>query len=129
FEISSGVRSNITYEALELIKQIMDEYPENFDLNDLEVTKGYMVKSNARKFETLQAKLGMLSEISNYDLPNDYIQKREEKATNFTLEDIQELARKYINPERMIYLIVGDAETQLEKLENLGFGKPVLLNR
>ena len=28
----------------------------------------------------------------------------------------------------MIYLIVGDAATQLDKLEALGFGKPVLLN-
>ncbi|EHQ01608.1 M16 family metallopeptidase [Gillisia limnaea] len=128
FEISSGVRSNITFEAVELIKQIMEEYPENLDQNDLEVTKGFMIKSNARKFETLQAKLGMLSDIGNYNLPNDYIKKREEIATDFTLEDIQNLARKYINPEKMIYLIVGDAETQLDKLKNLGFGKPVLLN-
>jgi len=128
FEISSGVRSNITFEAVELIKQIMEDYPEDLDPNDLEVTKGFMIKSNARKFETLQAKLGMLSDISNYDLPDDYIKQREEKATNFTLEDLQDLARKYINPDNMIYLIVGDAETQLDKLENLGFGKPVLLN-
>ena len=28
----------------------------------------------------------------------------------------------------MIYLVVGDAKTQLDKLEQLGFGKPVLLN-
>ena len=28
----------------------------------------------------------------------------------------------------MIYLVVGDANTQLDKLEQLGFGKPVLLN-
>ena len=29
----------------------------------------------------------------------------------------------------MIYLIVGDAETQLKKLECIGFGTPVLLNK
>ena len=29
----------------------------------------------------------------------------------------------------MIYLIVGDAETQLKKLEQIGFGTPVLLNK
>ena len=28
----------------------------------------------------------------------------------------------------MIYLIVGDAETQLNKLKNLGFGEAILLN-
>lgn len=42
--------------------------------------------------------------------------------------DIQELAKKYIDPERMYFLIVGDAETQLEKLKDLGYGDPVLLN-
>ena len=35
---------------------------------------------------------------------------------------------KYLNPEKMIYLVVGDAATQMEKLEGLGFGKPELLN-
>ena len=38
------------------------------------------------------------------------------------------LASKYLRPDQMIYLVVGDAATQLEKLEQLGFGKPVLLN-
>ena len=28
----------------------------------------------------------------------------------------------------MIYLVVGDAATQLDKLEGLGFGKAILLN-
>jgi len=42
--------------------------------------------------------------------------------------DIRELAEKYIDPEKMYFLIVGDAETQMDKLENLGLGKPILLN-
>jgi zinc protease len=29
----------------------------------------------------------------------------------------------------MIYLVVGDAETQLNKLEQIGFGEPILLNK
>jgi zinc protease len=28
----------------------------------------------------------------------------------------------YLNANKMIYLIVGDAETQLKKLEQIGFG-------
>ncbi len=128
FSVNSGVRSNITFEAVELIKQIMGNYAQSLEPNDLEVTQGFMIKSNARKFETLNAKLGMLSEISNYGLEPDYIKQREQTVNKMTLEGLQELAGKYIDPNKMIYLIVGDAETQLEKLENLGFGKPVLLN-
>ncbi|AVR45867.1 peptidase M16 [Christiangramia fulva] len=128
FVISSGVRTNITYEAASLIKEILEKYPSTFTPEDLEVTKSYMIKSNARKFETLGAKLNMLSEISDYGYDYDYIKKQEAKVEDLSVMDIQELAKKYVNPERMYYLIVGDAKTQLERLKELGFGEPILLN-
>ncbi|NJY63918.1 insulinase family protein [Salinimicrobium sp. CDJ15-81-2] len=128
FLISSGVRSNITYEAVDLVKQILENYPKNFNDQDLEVTKGFMIKSNARKFETLGSKLQMLREISNFNRPKDFILQQEETVRNITVPQIKALAEKYVDPNKMYYLIVGDAATQLDRLENLGFGKPVLLN-
>ncbi len=128
FAVTSGVRSNITYEAVDLIREIMANYPQSLQPNDLEVTQGFMVKSNARRFETLGAKLGMLRDINEYDLPDDYIKQREILVNNLSVENLQELAKKYVQPDKMVYLVVGDAETQMDKLENLGFGKPVLLN-
>ena len=129
FIVSSNVRSNVTYESVSLIKEILENYGENFNENDLEVTKGYMLKSGARAFETLNSKLSMLSNISNYNYPVDYAKKRENIVKALTVEDVQALAEKYIHPDRMIYLIVGDADTQLDKLEKLGMGKPILLNK
>ncbi|MGM0932444.1 MAG: M16 family metallopeptidase [Bacteroidota bacterium] len=129
FMISSGVRTNITYDAVKLIKEILEDYPLNYDQEDLEITKGFMIKSAARKFETLNSKLGMLSDISNYNLDHNYIKQRESLVNNISALEIQELAEKYIDPEKMYFLIVGDAESQLEKLEELGLGKPVLLNK
>jgi zinc protease len=128
FLISSGVRSNITYDAVKLIKEIVENYPQNFDGEDMEVTRGFMIKSNARKFETLNSKLDMLSEISTFGREHDYIKQREKTVKELTVLDIRELAEKYINPEKMYFLIVGDAETQMKKLEELGMGEPVLLN-
>ena len=128
FVISSGVRSNITYEATDLVKQILQNYPTSFDQQDLEVTKGFMIKSNARKFETMGSKLNMLRDMSNYGWKEDFVKQQEETVKEITVPQIQALARKYVNPDQMYYLIVGDAETQLDRLEELGFGKPVLLN-
>ena len=128
FTIGSGVRSNITFESVSLIKEILENYGKNFNENDLEVTKGYLIKSNARAFETLSAKLGMLNEISNYNYADSYAKKREDIVKNSTTAEIKRLSEKYLNPDKMIYLIVGDAETQLKKLEQIGFGKPILLN-
>lgn len=129
FVINSGVRTNITYEAAELTRDILKDYPSTFTQEDLDVTKSYMIKSNARRFETLGAKLNMLREINDFGYNYDYIKDREAMVEELDVLDIQDLARKYIDPERMYYLIVGDAETQLDKLKDLGYGEPVLLNK
>lgn len=128
FQISSGVRSNVTYESASLVKEILENYGKDYNENDLEVTKGYMIKSTARAFETLRSKLNMLTNISNYGYPDDYAKQREAIVKAMTVEEIKALAEKYLNPEKMIYLVVGDASTQMSKLEGLGFGKPELLN-
>ena len=128
FNISSGVRSNVTYESTALVKEILSNYGANFTQEDLEITKSYMIKSSARAFESQGAKLRMLSNIEEDQLPADYALRRQEVVKTLNLEDIKNLAQEYIHPEQMIYLIVGDKATQLDKLEKLGFGKPILLN-
>lgn len=127
FEISSGVRSNVTYESSYLIKEILENYGTHFNESDLEITKGYMLKSAARDFETLGSKLNMLINISTYGYADDYAKQNEAIVKALTVADVQALAKKYIHPNKMIYLVVGDAATQFDKLEKLGFGKPVLL--
>ncbi|MCF6294055.1 MAG: insulinase family protein [Flavobacteriaceae bacterium] len=128
FTISSNVRTNVTLESATLVKEIVEQYGTNYNQNDLDITKGFMVKSNARAFETMRSKLSMLSNISNYNLPDDYAKQREAIVKEMTVEDIQKLAEKYLNVNKMNYLFVGDAATQMEKLEALGYGKPLLLN-
>jgi len=128
FTISSGVRSNVTYESSNLVKEILENYGKNYSENDLEITKSSLIKSNARASETLRAKLNMLVNISTLAYPKDYITKREDIVNNMTVEEIKKLANQYLDPNKMIYLVVGDAKTQLKKLEALGFGTPILLN-
>lgn len=128
FSISSGVRTNVTYESAALVKEILEKYPDTFTEQDLETTKSFLLKSNARQFETLGAKLNMLENISDYGWEADYVKDREEVVRNMTIDRISELAEQYANPNRMIYVVVGDAKTQMDRLEALGFGKPVLVN-
>ena len=128
FQISSAVRSNITLEAVSLIKDILEAYPKEYSEEDLEVTKGYMLKSNARQFETLGSKLNILRNISNYDWPHDYVKRQEAMVRRITVNQMKELARGYLNTDKMYYVIVGDAATQLDRLEEVGLGKPILLN-
>lgn len=128
FMISSGVRANVTLESLGLIREILSSYKESLTDKDLQLTKGFFLKSNARRFETPNAKLSILSNISAYSLPKDYIGARTQQLVSLDLKTMKDITERYIQPDKMYYLVVGDAKTQLPRIESLGLGKPVLIN-
>jgi zinc protease len=39
------------------------------------------------------------------------------------------LARIHVNHDRMVYVVVGDARTQLDRLGALGLGSPIVVDR
>ncbi len=45
------------------------------------------------------------------------------------LTQAQATINKYINPDKMVYLVVGDAKTQLPRMKGLGLGEPIILSR
>ena len=128
FEISSGIRSNVTLEAAELVKSILTDFGTTFTDADLEVTKSALTKGRARAFETSGAKLNYLASIADYGLPADYPQREQAIIDSMTVDQIRALASRQIRPTAMIYVVVGDAATQAKRLEALGFGAPVMIN-
>jgi zinc protease len=129
FTINSGVRSNVTLESVLLVKEILQNFGKNYNEQDLETTKSFLIKSNARAFETAGAKLGMLNNISKYGWKYDYVKQREAIVKAMTVQKIKDLSNKYLNADKMIWLVVGDAKTQFARLKELGFGEPILLNK
>ena len=129
FYAYSQVRTNVTLESLEIFRDLITNYSETYFQSDLDITKNKLIKSNALRFETLGSLIDMLDNISKYNLPVDYISERQNTLSNMTVEDVQELSNKYLNGNSMIYVVAGDAKTQLDLIEKLGFGKPILLDR
>jgi zinc protease len=128
FQIGSGVRSNVTLESTQAIKDILEAYPETFSEADLETTRGFLTKSSARAFETAGAKLNMLENMSEYNWDANYVKEREAIVAGMSQQKIKQLAEQYLKPGEMIWLVVGDAATQLERMTELGYGEAVLLN-
>jgi len=129
FVASTGVRSTATLESVQIIKDEINKYRQGIAEEDLQFTKNALIKSNARRFETLGALMNMLGQMANYDLDADYIKWQEDIIRNMTDEDHKSVAQKYIQPNNMIYLVVGDAKTQLRNLPKIGYGKPILLDK
>ena len=127
FSASSRVRTNSTAESVEIFKTEMEKYSKIMPQEYIDVTKAGLMKSNARRFETLSNLIGMLNTMSSYNLPPDYVKKEENYLKELTVAKQLEVAKKYIDPSRMYYVVVGDAKTQLKPLEKVGLGKPILV--
>lgn len=127
FEIGSGVRTNVTLESMQAIKGILENYGKTFSQQDLETTKGYLLKSQARAFETAGAKLNFLQNLSAYGWKPSYIQARQKIVEGMTIGEVQRLAKTYFRPEALIWTVIGDAKSQLPRMKELGLGEPVRL--
>lgn len=129
FTASSSVRTNTTGESVEIFREEIKAYKNGISEEDLEFTKNALIKSNALRFETQRSLLAMLQEISTYGLSENYIEEQEKIVEAMTLEQHRELANKYLDPSRMIYLVVGDAATQFEQFREMGFDEVRLLDK
>ncbi|NNM04189.1 MAG: insulinase family protein [Gemmatimonadetes bacterium] len=128
FSASSSVMSSATRETVEIVRDEIARYREGISQEGLDFTKDALTLSNTQRFETTPALLGMLGQIATYDLPFDYVANEEAIIREMTLDRHRKLAQQYLDPDRMIYLVVGDAATQFDALRGLGLGDPILLD-
>ncbi|MGK0295738.1 MAG: zinc protease, partial [Ulvibacter sp.] len=129
FTASSSVRTNTTGESVQIFKDQITAYKDGISEEDLTFTKNALIKSNARRFETQFNLLGMLQEMSEYNLPANYIEKEEQVISDMTLEIHKALANKYLDESKMAYLVVGDAASQFAQFKDMGFDEVKLLDK
>ena len=129
FTISSSVRSNVTLESLQRIRDIVSNFGPGFTEADLDVLKGAVLRGQALKNETLRAKLGVVQNISYLGYPYDFQARNAARVEAMTLEQFQRIANDYLRADAMQYIVVGDAESQAGRLGDLGFGEPVMLEK
>lgn len=110
FVLNTSVSTDVTGDALQIIIQKIADFSQQFTLDDLNRTRDIFIRSQARGYETLGQKLKVLENISLLDLPKDYLLQEDQRLHNLELSDAQRAIDRYMNPEKMIYLIVGNAE-------------------
>ncbi|HEY1937857.1 MAG TPA: pitrilysin family protein [Candidatus Angelobacter sp.] len=73
-------------------------------------------------FETVQQLAGAYSQIIQYGLPEDYFNTFTEKATSVTPESANAIARKFILPDHLIWVVVGDMSKVEQGIRDLNLG-------
>ncbi|MEN6618525.1 MAG: pitrilysin family protein [Rikenellaceae bacterium] len=129
FSAYSSVQASTTKEAVAIFKDLITNYESKYDEELLDRTKNSMIRSKASSFETLDALVSMLNNISSYNLPLDYVRQQEETIQKMTVEKVKKIIKNDLAPDKMIYVIVGDARTQLGPLNSTEAGKVVLVDK
>ncbi|HXS54667.1 MAG TPA: pitrilysin family protein [Hanamia sp.] len=122
FYFNSGIRANATDSALITLLADMKQYNSTGPDNDeVAFMKSSIGQSDARNYETGGQKAAFVSRILMYDLPADFVDQQTKILNSISTEDIDALAKKYYDLNKMNILLVGDKDQIIPGIKDLGY--------
>ena len=98
-------------ESLDIIRRewgrMRDEGPTEAELAD---AKTYIIGSYPLRMTSTGSLAGVLTAIQLDNLPIDYMEKRNSYIEAVTLEDVRRVARRILDPARLVAVVVGKPE-------------------
>lgn len=122
FTAQAGVKKEATDSSVVEFVRILKEYAENgITEEELVFTKNSVGQKDALKYEAGYQKTGFLNKILRFGLGKDFTDKQSDILQSLTKADIDALAAKHIDVNKMAIVIVGDKETIYEGLSKLPY--------
>ena len=91
--------------------------------DELKKAKDAMANSLPGAFETSANAVNNFSNVFTYDLGLDYYSKYAAQVNAVTIEQTAAVARKYLVPDKMVVIAVGDRSKIEMPLKELGLGQ------
>jgi zinc protease len=121
----SAVQTDKTKESMvELVKEykgIVDSRP--ITAEELKDEQGNSTLGLPGSFETVQQLSGAYGNILQYGLPEDYYNTFTQKAMALTPDSANEIAKKYILPDHLVWVVVGDMSKVESGVRELNLGE------
>jgi len=122
FSFSSGIRANATDSALtEVMKELTTYATSGIRPDELAFMKQAIGQRDALRYETGFQKAGFIRNILYYGLPDDFTRQQAKILNGLTAADINKLSAKWIRPDRLNILVVGDKEKILPGLKRFPY--------
>jgi zinc protease len=122
FEFSSGIRADATDSALgEVIKELKNYEENGITDQELVFMKNSIGQRDALRYETGPQKAQFISRIVKYNLPPNYVETQMKILQGMKKKDIDALAKKYVHPDKLNMLLVGDKAKVLPGLQKMGY--------
>jgi hypothetical protein len=121
FGMVTSTKTSTTIEAIETLvaeaKRIIAEPPTN---EEIARAKQSILNSFIFNSATTQQVLGQQLTYEYYDVPRDWLERYRAGIEGVTREQVAEVAREYIHPDRFTILVVGPEEGRDKPLSSLG---------
>lgn len=122
YTISGGFKANTTDSTcVEIINELNKIVSGTFTDEEVSFTKNAMMQSDALKYESPMQKLGFIKRVLDYKLPKDFVAQQASILNNITKDELNTLAKKHLQLSKMNIIVVGDKESNFDKLKALGY--------
>ncbi len=122
FAFSSGIRADVTDKALTEVMNEMTNYTaKGITQEEIAFMQSSLGQRDALMYETGIQKAGFLDRILEYNLPNNFVDEQNKILANISKADIDKSVKKWMNPETMNILLVGDKNKIMPGLSKLGY--------
>jgi zinc protease len=95
--------------------------------DELTLAKASLTRGYPRNFETAQQVARSVAQLALYDLPDTYFAEFVPKVNAIGESDVTRVATRYLAPDKLSTLIVGDHSAIADSLTTLGLGTPSVL--
>lgn len=122
FSARAGVKKEASDSSIvEFMSELTGFYEDGIQTDELAFMKSSIGQAEARRYETPFQKLFLLSTIVDYDLPRGFKDEQNEIIETITQDEINRLSSKYLDPDKMVIVTIGDKKEIIGGLENLGY--------
>jgi zinc protease len=123
FLVGTGVRTNVTGPAVtEILKELKRIRESDLKPDELSLARDSLIRSLPADFETSSSATSTTASIFVYALGLDYYAKLPERFSTVTAADVRSVAEKYIAPDKMIVVAVGDRSKIAGEMQKLNLG-------
>ncbi|RYZ30286.1 MAG: insulinase family protein [Chitinophagaceae bacterium] len=122
FAFSSGIKADATDSALiEVMKEIKNYTANGPTDEEVDFMKNAVGQRDALAYETGVQKAAFIGRILDYNLPSNFVEQQNKILKSMTKEQMKAMAQKYLHPEKMNILLVGDKKKILDGVKKLGY--------
>ncbi len=124
FIVGAQVRSDVTGPAIaEMFKEVRGMMDAPVTAKELDLAKESVSRSLPALFETTNSTVGTMGQLYLFELPPDYYSGLPARISNLGASEVQDVAKKFLKPDAMKVIAVGDRATIEPQIKELGLGE------